>query len=104
MRDYLERNPTRNRPLDWLPLFAHLNKDLVFEYPVEKDLIKPRPTLHYRLPSSLIDDPSWSIATEWNKWVIIDDLAANLVISPELLSSLSLERFSGFSSTEELQS
>lgn len=75
MRDYLEQNPTRNRPLDWLPLFAYVDKALVFEYPVEKELIKPRPTLHYRLPSSLIDDPSWTIAGEWNKWSEIDDLA-----------------------------
>jgi hypothetical protein len=82
MRDYLEMNPTRNRPLDWLPLFAYIDKDLVFEYPVEKDLIKPRPTLHYRLPSSLIDDPSWSIAGEWNKWVEIENLAEK--ISAEL--------------------
>ena len=67
MRDYLEMNPTRNRALDFLPLFAHINKDIVFEYPVEKELIKPRPTLHYRLPSSLIDDPSWSLASEWTQ-------------------------------------
>jgi len=78
MRDYLELNPTRNRPLDWLPLFAYIDKDLVFEYPVEKELIKPRPTLHYRLPSSLIDDPTWSLALEWNKWVEIENLAEEL--------------------------
>ncbi len=77
MRDYLEANPTRNRPLDWLPLFAWLNKDLVFEYPVEKNLIKPRPTLHYRLPSSLIDDPNWSIADDWNKWMKVERLASD---------------------------
>lgn len=85
MRDYLEQNPTRNRALDWLPLFAFINKDLVFEYPIEKELVKPRPTLHYRLPSSLIDDPSWTIAAEWNKWVQIDDLANN----PEQIRKLS---------------
>ncbi len=77
MRDYLKENPTRNRPLDWLPLFAYLNHDLVFEYPVEKHLIKPRPTLHYRLPSSLIDDPKWSIAAEWKKWIEIECLACD---------------------------
>jgi Putative amidoligase enzyme len=77
MRDYLELSPTRNRPLDWLPLFAYLDKDLVFEYDVEKELIKARPTLHYRLPSSLIDDPKWSIAEEWNKWVEIEQLSSD---------------------------
>ena len=29
IRDYLLHNPTRNRPLDMLPLFAHLKKELV---------------------------------------------------------------------------
>jgi hypothetical protein len=87
MRDYLEVSPTRNRPLDWLPLFAYLNKDLVYEYPVEKDLIKPRPTLHYRLPSSLIDDPSWTLASEWNKWVEIEDLAEELAATPAALEA-----------------
>ncbi len=88
MRDYLEWNPTRNRPLDWLPLFTHLDQSLVFEYDgVERELIKPRPTLHYRLPSSLIDDPRWTISSEWNKWVEIERLAAD----PEHIARMSEE-------------
>ncbi|RYZ66881.1 MAG: amidoligase [Proteobacteria bacterium] len=87
MRDYLEYNPTRNRPLDWLPLFAHLDQNLVFEYEVERELIKPRPTLHYRLPSSLIDDPNWTIAGEWNKWVEIERLASD----PKYIEQMSEE-------------
>lgn len=79
MRDYLRTNSTRNRPLDLLPLFAYLNKDLVFRYPVERDLIKPRPTFHYRLPNSEIDRPDWSFAKEWNKWIQIEKLAADPV-------------------------
>ncbi len=77
MTDYLTHNPTRNRPLDLLPLFADIDKALVFSYPVETDLIKPRPTFHYRLPNSMVDDPSWQIANEWNKWVMIERLAAD---------------------------
>ena len=75
MRDYLRFNPTRNRPLDLLPLFAHINRRLVFEYPVEKELVKARPTFHYRLPNSMVDDPNWMIATDWNKWVQVERLA-----------------------------
>lgn len=90
MRDYLEWNPTRNRPLDWLPLFAYLDSSLVFEYEgVERELIKPRPTLHYRLPSSLIDDPLWTISGEWNKWVEIERLAED----PEHIARMSEEFF-----------
>ncbi len=73
--DYLDFNPTRNRPLDLLPLFAHLDSELVFQYPVEKELVKARPAFHYRLPNSEIDDPSWSFAAEWNKWVEVEKLA-----------------------------
>lgn len=77
MREYLQVNPTRNRPLDLLPLFSYLNKDLVFSYPVERNLIKPRPTFHYRLPNSEVDDPTWSFAKEWNKWIQVERLAAD---------------------------
>lgn len=77
MRDYLELNPTRNRPLDLLPLFAYLDFQLVLDYPVEKDLIKPRPTFHYRLPNSEIDDPGWSFAKEWNKWILVENLSVD---------------------------
>ncbi len=87
MKDYLEANPTRNRALDWLPLFAHLDRELTFSYPVEVELVKPRPTLHYRLPSSLIDEPGWSIAGEWNKWVEIERLASR----PDMIHRMSQE-------------
>lgn len=75
MKDYLDHNSTRNRPLDLLPLFAEIDKALVFSYPVEKDLVKQRPTFHYRLPNSEVDNPNWEIAGDWNKWVEIERLA-----------------------------
>lgn len=87
MHDYLRLNPTRNRALDWLPLFAYINKELTFSYPVEVNLIKPRPTLHYRLPSSLIDDPKWTIAEQWNKWIEVERLANN----PAMIRRMSAE-------------
>ncbi|MGE0529257.1 MAG: amidoligase family protein [Bdellovibrionales bacterium] len=74
--DYLSHNPTRNRPLDLLPLFAFLDKDKVFSYPVEAELVKPRPTFHYRLPNSMVDDPNWTMSSEWNRWVEVEKLAA----------------------------
>lgn len=75
MTDYLEHNPTRNRPLDMLPLFSDIDKVKVFSYPVERDLVKSRPTFHYRLPNSQVDDPAWTIASDWNKWIEIEKLA-----------------------------
>ena len=76
MRDYLHYNPTRNKALDLLPLFAHLNSDLLAEY-VEDERIKSRPTLHYRLPDCDIDNPDWHFSTVWNDWIVLEQLVAN---------------------------
>lgn len=74
MVDYLETNPTRNRALDLLPLFAHLDKPLLDEY-VTDPRIKSRPTLHYRLPDCDIDNPNWHFSSVWNDWVVVEQLA-----------------------------
>lgn len=76
MKDYLRYNPTRNKALDLLPLFAHLNSKLLSEY-VRDERIKSRPTLHYRLPDCDIDNPLWHFSTVWNDWVVLEQLAAN---------------------------
>lgn len=73
--DYLEYTPTRNRPLDALPLFAWLDSDRVEAAPVEHALVKPRPAWHYRLPDCRIDDPDWSLAEPWAAWADVEDLA-----------------------------
>lgn len=73
--DYLADNPTRNRGLDMLPVFATLRRDVVMAGAAEHDQVKARPTFHYRLPNCLVDDPAWSFAIEWNRWVEIERLA-----------------------------
>lgn len=75
--DFLAYTPTRNRPLDLLPLFAHIDKDRVMAAPVERELIKPRPAFHYRLPNCLIDEPDWNLAAAWNDWIEVERLAAD---------------------------
>ncbi|KPQ29604.1 MAG: putative amidoligase enzyme [Marinobacter excellens HL-55] len=83
MKDYLHDNPTRNKALDLLPLFAHLDPELLAEY-VDDPRIKSRPTLHYRLPDCDIDNPRWHFSTVWNDWVVLEQLANN----PDHLNSL----------------
>lgn len=85
-RHYVEHNPTRNRPLDLLPLFAHvLGREVLESFGVGPDeLVKSRPTFHYRLPNCRIDEPDWRVATEWNHWVEVERLAAR----PEDLARL----------------
>jgi hypothetical protein len=77
MKDYLHYNPTRNKALDLLPLFAHIDKELLARY-VDDVRIKSRPTLHYRLPDCDIDNALWHFSTVWNDWVILEQLVANV--------------------------
>jgi hypothetical protein len=76
MEDYLEFNPTRNRALDLLPLFAHLDHERLDRH-VRDPRIKSRPTLHYRLPDCDINNPGWHFSSVWNDWVVLEQLANN---------------------------
>lgn len=74
--DYLVFNPTRNRSLDLMPLFLHLDPARVRAV-TDDPLIKPRPALHYRLPNSNIHWPGWSIGMDWDDWCQVEFLAAD---------------------------
>ena len=76
--DYLAHNPTRNRPLDMVPVLAFLDPERVNRRVQERHLVKPRPAFHYRLPNCMVDEPQWSIAAEWNTWVAVERLAADV--------------------------
>ncbi|MEZ5557671.1 MAG: amidoligase family protein [Pseudomonadales bacterium] len=84
--DYLAHNPTRNRALDMLPLFAHLDERRV-RSAIDDPRIKARPTLHYRLPNCEIDEPGWGVTPAWRDWLRVERLAAN----PDALSTLCAE-------------
>lgn len=72
--DYLIFNPTRNRPLDMLPLFAWIDEERVRKV-VDDPRISKRPTFHYRLPDCRIDREVHNIAHAWNGWVEVEKLA-----------------------------
>ncbi|MFC3103803.1 amidoligase family protein [Salinisphaera aquimarina] len=74
--DYLAENATRNRALDMLPVFAHMDDDRV-RAAVPDDLVNARPTLHYRLPNCEIEQPGWDLNPAWNHWLVIEELAAD---------------------------
>jgi hypothetical protein len=75
--DYLLANPTRNRPLDMLPVFATIDEHKVAYAARDFDKVKARPAFHYRLPNCLVDDPAWSVAIEWNRWIEVERLATD---------------------------
>lgn len=72
--DYLLYNPTRNRSLDMLPLFAYIDEKRV-RAQIDDPRIKARPTFHYRLPNCDIDNPLWSVSRVWNLWWVVESLA-----------------------------
>ncbi len=86
MLDYLEFNPTRNRTLDFLPLFAWLDEALLREH-VTDIRVKARPTLHYRLPNCDIDNPQWNIDWPWRDWLLVERLADK----PEIVTTMCQE-------------
>lgn len=73
--DYLRFNPTRNRPLDLLPLFCLTHEPTVRAALRSDEPIKPRPTFHYRLPNCRVDEEDWTVAEEWNRWAAVERLA-----------------------------
>lgn len=86
MADYLAFNPTRNRTLDFLPLFAWLDEDFIRAH-VNDARVKARPTLHYRLPNCDIDNPQWNIHIPWQDWLLVERLAAK----PEIIATMCQE-------------
>ncbi len=87
--DYMKYNPTRNRALDMLPMFAELVPEELEEHPVEHDLIQGRPAFHYRLPDCRLDDSGWSVEFEWESWLEVERVAND----PELLTAMTRDWF-----------
>jgi hypothetical protein len=84
LEHYLEHNPTRNRPLDLLPLFVHLHGTDFLTRVENAPLVKPRPTFHYRLPNCELTTPGWTPAADWNRWVTLERLAEDKALLEEL--------------------
>lgn len=73
---YLRTTPTRNRALDCLPLFRHFHPERIEHAPLSMK-ISARPAYHYRLPDSRVDEACWTVAYEWNRWGLVEGVAAD---------------------------
>jgi hypothetical protein len=82
--DYVNDNPTRNRPLDLMPLIAHIGAPGLAERVEDWHLVKSRPTYHYRLPNSEVAQPGWTPAKDWNRWVQVERVAEDKALLREL--------------------
>jgi hypothetical protein len=85
--DYLHFNPTRNRELDLLPLFAELDGARVRRM-VADPHVSARPTFHWRLPNADFESPGWTVAGQWMRWLRIEEAA----VDPGDLSGRLVER------------
>lgn len=74
IRDYFDFDNSRNRSLDLLPLFMHLDEKTTSSM-IDEKLTSARPTYHYRLPDCSFEKKKWSPALEWNRWVLVERLA-----------------------------
>ncbi|MFN3208705.1 MAG: amidoligase family protein [Roseovarius sp.] len=71
---------TRNHALDLLPLFKHaIPKLYAASYPDDRSTTA-RPTFHFRLPDSRINEPGWSLRQPWEMWRLVEVVAASAVL------------------------
>jgi len=73
---YATWNPTRNRGLDMWPLLGHLDAEAA-EAALDAPVKNPRPTFHYRLPDSDVENPAWSPRADLARWERIEAVAAD---------------------------
>lgn len=84
--DYIKFNPTRNKALDMLPLFAHLDKQTTMRSLEPGEKVNSRPTFHYRLPNCMLSEPSWSVEQEWHVWMRLEALALSTLRLQDLIN------------------
>ncbi|KEO54231.1 amidoligase family protein [Thioclava pacifica] len=84
---YRKHTLSRNHGLDMLPIFCELRPDLIDPKEGKGGTVSPRPAFHFRLPDCRIDDPDWSLDSEWRRWWLVETIA----VDRELLERLSRE-------------
>jgi hypothetical protein len=74
---YLKNAPSRNYGLDMLPIFAWLDEKKVTNALGEENSVSARPAFHFRLPDCRIDEPEWTLRREWDRWRLVEQVAAD---------------------------
>ncbi|MBY6162362.1 amidoligase family protein [Mameliella alba] len=66
----------RNYGLDLLPIL-HAHDPDAFAAIFGSEASGARPAFHFRMPDCRLDEPGWSIADEWDRWWLVEALAAD---------------------------
>lgn len=82
MDAYAQEAPSRNFGLDMLPVFAWI--DAARMGSVLTSATSARPTFHFRLPDCRIDEPGWTLDSEWRRWRTVERVAAEADVLAEL--------------------
>ena len=83
--------PARGFGLDVLPALQHACPDALDAVP--RDQLKGgRPTFHYRLPETRLGDAQWSLAYEWNRWVLVEHVACDAKLMAALAQAWQAHR------------
>ncbi|MEQ9261100.1 MAG: amidoligase family protein [Roseovarius sp.] len=85
MDAYAQEAPSRNHGLDMLPLFAHLDAERIA--PALTETTSPRPAYHFRLPDCRIDEPGWSLDSEWRRWRTVERVAEDAALLAALAAA-----------------
>ncbi len=70
---YKKYIPDRNYALDIYPLWAYLHEECLSKE--KQDLVKARPTFHYRLPDCKLGQNGWSFSQEYDWWLEVEILS-----------------------------
>jgi len=86
--DYIQANPTRNRGLDFLPLFSFVDEAAVSGQVEDEHLVSKRPAFfHYRLPNCHISNHAWNLASDWQLWLVVEQVACKPELRPKRILS-----------------
>lgn len=66
----------RNYGLDLLPILHSYDPE-IFARMFGAEASGARPAFHFRLPDCRVDEEDWSITDEWDRWWIVEALAAD---------------------------
>ena len=81
---YAEHAVSRNHALDLLPLVKDADTAQFDPLFPDAQSTKAHPAFHFRLPDCRIDDPAWSLAREWERKALVEEVADR----PDVLEAL----------------
>jgi hypothetical protein len=81
---YLTHAKSRNYGLDMLPIFAWMDEDRVVRALGEGSGVSARPAFHFRLPDCRIDEEDWSLAHEWGRWRLVEQVAGDTALLKQM--------------------